>query len=111
MKLMWALALGVASLVAIQGCKRKEPIPGPKVVGLATVVVRAGMSGADVHTPGIAWFQGSLDEAFAHTALPRNCREYGVAASRASELGRMRKKLTLPTREAPPMMRPRHRLV
>jgi len=110
MKLRWALALGLASLVAIQGCKRKEPIPGPKA-GVATVVVYAHMAAAYARTPGIAYFQGSLDEAFANTALQRSCREYGMTMPRAVEVGRVRKKLSLPSPEAPPIIRPRHRLV
>src|ERR1700761_7878710 len=105
MKPIWALALGVASLVAIQGCKRKEPIPGPKA-GVATVVVYAQTATAYARAPGIAYFQGSLDEAFANSAPARNCREYGVAMPRTAELGRARKKLNLPSPEAAPIMRP-----
>jgi hypothetical protein len=58
MKALWVLTLGLAALAATQGCKRKEPIPGPKAVSVALGQARA---------PGIVWFQGGLDEAFART--------------------------------------------
>jgi hypothetical protein len=66
MRTLWVLTLGMVALAATQGCKRKEPepIPGPKAG--AAVMER-------FHTPGIAWFQGSFDEAFAKTNLPRTC--------------------------------------
>jgi len=58
MRALWIMALGLTALV-VEGCKRNqpEPIPGPK----------AGLTGVAVplRTPGIAWFQGSLEEAFA----------------------------------------------
>jgi hypothetical protein len=75
------------------------------------VVVYAQTAAAYARAPGIAYFQGSLDEAFANTSPARNCREYGVAMPRAVELGRARKKLNLPSPDAPPIIRPRHRLV
>ena len=64
MRTLWMVILVVAAVTAVPGCKRKvpEPIPGPK----------AGSVGVGVghpHTPGIAWFQGSIDEAFARTGL------------------------------------------
>ena len=111
MKMLWVLPLGLAALAAIQGCKRKEPepIPGPKA-GLAAAVVYARTASTYMRAPEIAWFQGSLDEAFARTAMPRNCREYGISP-RGSELARSRKKLNMPPSEIPQIMRPRHRLV
>jgi hypothetical protein len=62
MRTLWVLTLGLVALATTQGCKRKEPepIPGPKAVSMA--IARA---------PGIAWFQGGLDEAF--TRPPRIC--------------------------------------
>lgn len=59
---LWVVSLGLVALVTTQGCKRKdpEPIPGPK----AAVAAGVGMVGR-IRTPGIAWFQGSLDEGFA----------------------------------------------
>jgi hypothetical protein len=111
MRTLWVLTLGVVALTAVQGCKRKEePIPGPKA-GLAA------MAYVHAHTPGIAYFQGSLDEAFAGT-LHRNCREHTVAAPRTTETGHSRKHPNLPSpvgacgmESCPPITRPRHRLV
>ena len=109
MRMLWVLTLGLAALATVQGCKQKpEPIPGPKA-GTA--------AGIYVHTPGIAWFQGSLDEAFASAQLPRNCREYRLAAPRSQDLARSRKKLSLPSSEVcrdgscTSTARPRHLLV
>jgi hypothetical protein len=109
MRRLWVLTLGLAALATVQGCKQKpEPIPGPKA-RLA--------SGTYMHTPGIAWFQGSLDEGFASPELPRSCREYGVTAPGSQELARARKKLSLPSSgvcrdgSCPPTLRPRHLLV
>jgi len=107
MRRRWVLVLGIAALAAAQGCKRKdpEPIPGPKA-GLGTPLVhipsiygplvRAPLGhGPLVHPPGIAWFQGSLDEAFARTEIRSKCRE-SRAAARAAELARARKKPSPP---------------
>jgi hypothetical protein len=72
MRTLWVSALTLAALTAVAGCKQKEPepIPGPK----------AGVSRERV--PGIAWFQGSLDEGFSrtghHLSAPR--RELRCAA-------------------------------
>jgi hypothetical protein len=61
MRTLWVLTLGLVALAAAQGCKRREPepIPGPKAAAMAMDHARA---------PGIAWFQGGLDEAFTSTA-------------------------------------------
>jgi hypothetical protein len=62
MRTLWVVILIVVAVTAVPGCKRKmpEPIPGPK----------AGSTvGGHPHAPGIAWFQGSIDEAFARTSL------------------------------------------
>jgi len=66
MRTIWVLALGLVVLTAVEGCKRNapEPIPGPKA---ATAVV--GHPGSS----GIAWFQGSLDEAFARPGAHVTC--------------------------------------
>ncbi len=72
MRALWVVTLVLAVLTVAPGCKHKEPepIPGPK----------AGMSSVGtVRVPGIAWFQGSLDEGFARTghrkpAPPRELR-------------------------------------
>jgi hypothetical protein len=110
MRTLWVLTLGLVALAAVQGCKRNDPkpLPGPRADGVMV---------AYVHTPGIAWFQGSLDEAFARPELPRNCRERGVAAPWAPEPLRARKHLSLPSpavctiEPCPPVPRLRHRLV
>jgi hypothetical protein len=109
MNRLWVLTLGLVALTAVQGCKRKEPqpIPGPKAGSM--VFMHA--------TPGIAWFQGSLDEAFARTKRHMSCREHTLAAPRTSELARTRKWLSTPTPAicapgaCPAGPQPRHRLV
>ena len=67
MRTLWVLIVGLAALTAIPGCKRKnpEPIPGPKAVAAAAV--------GHARAKGIAWFQGSLDEAFARPDLHTTC--------------------------------------
>jgi len=62
MRAIWVVALGLGASMAVAGCKgnKPEPIPGPKV-------------GAAYHAraAGIAWFQGSVEEAFSKvTARP-----------------------------------------
>ena len=68
MRKLWMLTLGLAALAAAEGCKRNapEPIPGPKAV--PAVVGHASAA-------GIAWFQGSLDEAFARPGAHVTCAE------------------------------------
>jgi hypothetical protein len=68
MRKLWMLTLGLAALAAAAGCKRNapEPIPGPKAV--PAVVGHASAA-------GIAWFQGSLDEAFARPGAHVTCAE------------------------------------
>jgi hypothetical protein len=113
MNKLWVLTLGLVALTVVQGCKRKEPepIPGPKA-GLGMV--------AFAHPPpGIAWFQGSLDEAFARTEMHLNCRDRALMAPRATEMMRARKRLNTPAPVACPAdscppgpgPHPRHRLV
>jgi len=114
MRPLRVLTLGLVILTALQGCKRNEPkpLPGPKAAGMVAM--------AYVHTPGIAWFQGSLDEGFARAGLPMNCREHGLAAPRTQEMARARKRVNLPSpavcgpsETCPPASaaQPRHRLV
>jgi hypothetical protein len=66
MRRLWVLTLALVALTAAQGCKRRmpEPIPGPKAVPAVVGHTRAG---------GIAWFQGSLDEAFAQPITRVTC--------------------------------------
>jgi hypothetical protein len=69
MRLLWVLTLGLVISTAIPGCKRRppEPIPGPKAVAPA-------MAGhTHMHAAGIAWFQGSVDEAFARAPVEGTC--------------------------------------
>ena len=68
MRTLWVLILSLVVLTTAQGCKRQppEPIPGPKATSAAASPARAA---------GIAWFQGSLDEAFARPGLNRDARK------------------------------------
>ena len=107
MRTLWVLTLGLVALAATQGCKQNDPIPGPKAVSVA--VARA-------HAPGIAWFQGGLDEAFTRT--PRICSsEPRFVATLAPDLARMRNRANSPPPAAcraepcPPVAYPRRPLV
>jgi hypothetical protein len=66
MRAYWVASLGLAALLATEGCKQKnpEPIPGPKAPGAEVMHPQAA---------GIAWFQGSLDEAFARPGANATC--------------------------------------
>ena len=58
MKSLWVVILGVLAAATVPGCRRDpEPIPGPK----------SAAGAASPHAPGIAWFQGSLEEGFSRT--------------------------------------------
>ena len=112
MRALWILALGLATLAAVQGCKRRDPkpLPGPQS--------DLAMAAESLHTPGIAWFQGSFDEAFARAELWRNCTGgHSVAPPRTPEVARARKRPDLPFPAAcenepcAPISRPRHRLI
>jgi hypothetical protein len=109
MRTLWVLTLGLVALAATQGCKRKEPepIPGPKAVSMAVHHARA---------PGIAWFQGGLEEAFTRT--PRICSmEPHFVAPLAPDLARMRSRANSPppatcrAEPCPPAPYPRRPLV
>ena len=108
MRTLWVLTLGLVALAATQGCKRKEPIPGPKAVSVAI---------GHPHAPGIVWFQGGLDEAFAKTARMVCSSERRSAAPLAPDLARMRNRANSPAPAAcraepcPPMAYPRRPLV
>ena len=69
MRAYWVACLGLAALLTTEGCKQKnpEPIPGPKAPGAEM--------GRAVRAAGIAWFQGSLDEAFARPSVHTTCSE------------------------------------
>jgi hypothetical protein len=89
MRRLWVLTLGLAALAATQGCKRKEPepIPGPKAVSVAVGHARA---------PGIAWFQGGLDEAFTTTATICSNDDRRSVAPVAPDVARMRNRVNSP---------------
>src|SRR5690242_549793 len=102
MRTLWVLTLALVSLAAIQGCKQKpESIPGPKAMA------------PYVGPPGIAWFQGSLDEAFARADIPQHCRGEYFVAPHAPELIRTRKRPSATVAPVPSssIPHPRHRLV
>ena len=91
MRKLWMLTLGLAALAAAEGCKRNapEPIPGPKAVPAAVGHPSAA---------GIAWFQGSLDEAFARPGAHVTCAEVRAPlAPLGADLSRpTRNRLTTP---------------
>ena len=66
MKAFWVASLGIVALLTTAGCKQKspEPIPGPKAPSIGVAPAQAA---------GIAWFQGSLDEAFARPQIHVTC--------------------------------------
>jgi hypothetical protein len=91
MRALWVLTLGLVALTAAEGCKRQEPepIPAPKAVSVAVGHTRAA---------GIAWFQGSLDEAFARPSVHATCAaERAPIAPLAPELSRTHNRLNTPS--------------
>ena len=94
MRTLWVLTLGLVALAAAGGCKRNapEPIPGPKAA--PAVVGHPGSS-------GIAWFQGSLDEAFArpdaHVTCASNRAPMAPMAPLAPDVSRTRNRLNPPS--------------
>ena len=88
MRMLWVLAVGLVALAATEGCKRKEPepIPGPKAGSMAV---------GHAFAPGIAWFQGGLDEAFARTARICSTEQRSVAPV-APDPPRMRNRANSP---------------
>ena len=82
MRTLWVGSLGLVALLTTAACKHKEPepIPGPKAPGMGMTSTRAA---------GIAWFQGSLDEAFARTHSRATCAaERAPMAPLAPDLSR-----------------------
>ncbi|HEY6483896.1 MAG TPA: hypothetical protein VIY54_10255 [Steroidobacteraceae bacterium] len=100
MKTLWVLALVCIACVAAQGCKwkKREPVPGPQVSIGRSLGTQAGSNAAASrgstvpHTMratsgavrqrassphagagGIAWFQGSVEEAFSRPAPTNRC--------------------------------------
>ncbi len=91
MRAFWVLTLGLVALTGAEGCKRQEPepIPGPKAVSAVVGHTRAA---------GIAWFQGSLDEAFARPNVHATCAaERAPMAPLAPDLSRTRSRLNTPS--------------
>jgi hypothetical protein len=91
MRTLWVLTLGLLAMTAAEGCKQKmpEPIPGPKAAPTAMG-----------HPPAaeIAWFQGSLDEAFARPSANVTCAaERAPMAPLAPDLARTRNRLSAPS--------------
>jgi hypothetical protein len=89
MRTFWVLTLGLVALTAAEGCKQRqpEPIPGPK--SESGVVSHASAA-------GIAWFQGSLDEAFARPGAHVTCNaERPPMAPVAPELPRPRNRVNV----------------
>lgn len=85
MRTYWVACLGMVALLTTEGCKQKnpEPIPGPKAPGTAV--------GHAVRAAGIAWFQGSLDEAFSRPSMHATCSEMRAPmAPLAPDLSRSR---------------------
>jgi hypothetical protein len=107
MRTLWVLTLGLVALATTEGCKRKlpEPIPGPKAASVA--IARA---------PGIAWFQGGLDEAFTRTPSICSAEPHSIAPL-APDLARLRNRANSPAPAAcrsgscPPATYPRRPLV
>lgn len=92
MRAFWVLTLGLVALTAAEGCKRNEPepIPGPKAVATAAV--------GRTRAAGIAWFQGSLDEAFARPSVHVTCATgRAPMAPLAPDLSRTRNRLNSPS--------------
>jgi len=79
MKALRGVALSCAVALALGGCRngKPEPIPPPK----------AGSAHPMPPSPGIAWFQGNLEEAFARTVLRHRPMGRNQAAPRQWEPG------------------------
>ena len=102
MRAFWAAGLGLVALLSTEGCKQKDPapIPAPKAPGAQMGPERAA---------GIAWFQGSLDEAFARPSAHTTCSEMRAPMAPLSpDLSRSRARTPSP---APAATTPRRPLV
>jgi len=107
MRAFWVAGLGLVALLSTAGCKQKEPIPAPKAPSVGMGPSRAA---------GIAWFQGSLDEAFARPSAHATCAaERAPMAPLTPDLSRARSRApSLPAclrRNCPAMVTPRRPLV
>lgn len=97
MRALCVVAVACVALVAGQGCKRakREPVPGPQAVILGVSSATFGITARNSHSRnspldadalhsarsaeaaavhgagGIAWFQGSVEEAFSRTEARR----------------------------------------
>lgn len=79
MRTLWVVAAVCAMSLATEGCKhnKREPVPGPQVG-------TAAFRWAEHAGPGgIAWFQGSVEEAFARADLSRSARQNTLHCARA----------------------------
>jgi hypothetical protein len=109
MRAFWVVNLGLVALLSTEGCKQKspEPIPGPKSVSMGMEAPQAA---------GIAWFQGSLDEAFARPGVHVTCAaERAPMAPLTPDLPRARNRVPSPAAclrgNCPAMVTPRRPLV
>jgi hypothetical protein len=106
MKAYWVacLGMGMVALLTTEGCKQKspEPIPGPKAPGAAASAARAA---------GIAWFQGSLDEAFARPSMHATCSEMRAPMTPVTPDLARGARVRAPSSPAPAATTPRRPLV
>ncbi len=78
-KTVYVLAAVMAVTVAAEGCKRRETKPAPQV---------AGTTLPEYSPPaGIAWFQGSLEEAFSRTTAQETLQPLTAAVDRRPGAG------------------------
>jgi hypothetical protein len=90
MRAFFMAGLGFLALLATEGCKQRspQPIPGPKSTSIGVMHPQAA---------GIAWFQGSLDEAFARPGTNATCAAMRAPmAPLAPELTRTRTRAPSP---------------
>lgn len=75
MRTLWIATVLLVAMTTAQGCKQRQPqpIPGPKASHAVA---------AHIRTPGIAWFQGSLDEGFARAEIHRAPPQSGAPSRR-----------------------------
>ncbi len=107
MRAYWVACLGMVALLTTEGCKQKEPepIPGPKAPGAAAAV------GPAVRAAGIAWFQGSLDEAFARPSMHATCSEMRAPMTPVTPDLARGARVRAPSSPAPAATTPRRPLV
>ncbi len=106
MRAYWVASLGLVALLATEGCKRNEPEPIPAPKAFAAEVA------AHARAAGIAWFQGSLDEAFARPSENATCAAVRAPmAPLTPDLSRARSSTRMSSPAAPTATLPRRPLV